>query len=113
MPISSSVFRRIAQRTGGKAYWARTWQQQVEASKTFARTWATPIPSPTIPRPNPNEGFRKIAVEIVSDPGKKYRVHSRPGYRPSRVWRPPVRPPRNSFRREIRWGAWAASRARG
>ena len=30
-PISSSVFRRIAQRTGGKAYWARTWQKQVEA----------------------------------------------------------------------------------
>ena len=38
------------------------------------------------PQPNPNEGFRKIAVEIVSDPGKKWRVHSRPGYRPSRVF---------------------------
>ena len=30
-PISSGVFRRIAQRTGGKAYWAKTWQKQVEA----------------------------------------------------------------------------------
>jgi hypothetical protein len=36
------------------------------------------------PAPNPNEGFRKIAVEITSDPGKKFRVHTRPGYRPSR-----------------------------
>jgi hypothetical protein len=36
------------------------------------------------PAPNPNEGFRKISVEIVSDPGKKYRVQGRPGYRPSR-----------------------------
>jgi hypothetical protein len=31
---------------------------------------------------NPNEGFRKINVEIVPDVGKKYRVRSRPGYRP-------------------------------
>ena len=29
------------------------------------------------PQPNPN-------VVILSDPGKKYRIHSRPGYRPSR-----------------------------
>ena len=36
------------------------------------------------PAANPNEGFRKITVEIVSDPGKKYRVHVRPGYRPTR-----------------------------
>ena len=30
-PVSSAVFRRIAQRTGGKAYRAKTWQKQVEA----------------------------------------------------------------------------------
>ena len=30
-PISSNVFKRIATRTGGKAYWAKTWQKQVEA----------------------------------------------------------------------------------
>jgi transposase-like protein len=34
------------------------------------------------PQTNPNEGFRKISVEIVSDVGKKSRVQSRPGYRP-------------------------------
>jgi len=34
------------------------------------------------PQPNPNEGFRKINVEIVSDVAKKYRVRCRPGYRP-------------------------------
>ena len=85
-PISSGVFRRIAQRTGGKAYWARPGRSRWRRSRTSARTWATPTPSPIIPQPNPNEGFRKIAVEIVSDPGKKYRVHSRPGYRPSRAF---------------------------
>ena len=28
-PISSNVFKRISTRTGGKAYWAKTWQKQV------------------------------------------------------------------------------------
>jgi len=34
-PISSSVFRRITARTGGKAYWAKTWQKQVEAFESI------------------------------------------------------------------------------
>ena len=83
-PISSGVFRRIAQRTGGKAYWAKTWQKQVEAFEDIREDLGNSYTVTYYPVANPNEGFRKIAVEIVSDPGKKYRVHSRPGYRPSR-----------------------------
>jgi Ca-activated chloride channel homolog len=30
-PISSGVFKRISQRTGGRSYFAKTWQRQVEA----------------------------------------------------------------------------------
>lgn len=82
--ISSSVFRRIAQRTGGKAYWARSWQKQVEAFEDIREDLGNSYTITYYPAPNPNEGFRKILVEIVSDPGKKYRVHTRPGYRPSR-----------------------------
>src|SRR5664280_2082812 len=82
--ISSSVFRRIAQRTGGKAYWARTWQRQVEAFEDIREDLGNSYTITYYPAPNPNEGFRTISVEIVSDPGKKYRVHARPGYRPSR-----------------------------
>jgi hypothetical protein len=37
------------------------------------------------PKPNPNEGFRKITIDPINDPGKKWRIKSRPGYRPSRV----------------------------
>jgi Ca-activated chloride channel homolog len=84
-PISSGVFRRIAQRTGGKAYWARTWQKQVEAFEDIREDLGNSYTVTYYPAPNPNEGFRKIAVEITSDPGRKYRVHSRPGYRPGRV----------------------------
>jgi len=83
-PISSSVFRRIAQRTGGKAYWARTWQKQVEAFEDIREDMSNSYTITYYPQPNPNEGFRKITVDILSDPGKKFRVHSRPGYRPSR-----------------------------
>jgi len=83
-PISSSVFRRIATRTGGKAYWARTWQKQVEAFEDIREDMSNSYTITYYPAQNPNEGFRKIAVEIVSDPGKKYRVHSRPGYRPTK-----------------------------
>ncbi len=83
-PISSAVFRRIAQRTGGKAYWARTWQKQVEAFEDIREDMSNSYTITYYPATNPNEGFRKINVEIVSDPGKKYRVHSRPGYRPSK-----------------------------
>ena len=84
-PISSGVFRRLAQRTGGKAYWAKTWQRQVEAFEDIREDLGNSYTVTYYPAANPNDGFRKILVEISSDPGKKLRVHSRPGYRPSRV----------------------------
>ena len=83
-PISSNVFSRIAPRTGGKAYWAKTWQKQVEAFEDIREDLGNSYTVTYYPQPNPNEGFRKITVEIVSDPGKKYRVRSRPGYRPTK-----------------------------
>src|SRR5271169_6271749 len=80
--ISSGVFRRITSRTGGKAYWAKTWQKQVEAFESIREDLGNSYTVTYYPAPNPNEGFRKISVEIVSDVGKHYRVRSRPGYRP-------------------------------
>jgi len=81
-PISSGVFRRITARTGGKAYWAKTWQKQVEAFESIREDLGNSYTVTYYPAPNANEGFRKISVEIVSDIGKKYRIHARPGYRP-------------------------------
>lgn len=80
--ISSGVFRRITSRTGGKAYWAKTWQKQVEAFESIREDLGNSYTVTYYPAQNPNEGFRKISVEIVSDPGKKLRVRARPGYRP-------------------------------
>lgn len=81
-PISSSVFRRITQSTGGKAYWAKTWQKQVEAFDAIREDIGNSYALTYYPASNPNEGFRKINIEIVTDTAKKYRVRARPGYRP-------------------------------
>jgi VWFA-related protein len=81
-PMSSAVFKRISTRTGGKSYFAKTWQKQVEAFESIREDLGNSYTITYYPQPNPNEGFRKINVEIVSDVGKKYRVRARPGYRP-------------------------------
>jgi VWFA-related protein len=80
--VSSNIFRRISNQTGGKAYFAKTWQKQVEAFESIREDLGNSYTITYYPQPNPNEGFRKIAIEIVTDAGKKYRVRARPGYRP-------------------------------
>ena len=84
-PVSSNVFKRISQRTGGKAYFAKTWQKQVEAFEDIREDLGNSYTVTYYPKANPNEGFRKISIEPVNDPGKKWRIRSRPGYKPSRV----------------------------
>jgi VWFA-related protein len=81
-PVSASVFKRITQRTGGQAYFARTWQKQVEAFEAIREALGNSYTITYYPQANPNEGFRKITVEIPSDAGHRYRVRARPGYRP-------------------------------
>jgi VWFA-related protein len=80
--ISSGVFKRITGRTGGKAYWAKTWQKQVEAFENIREDLGNSYTVTYYPAPNPNEGFRTITVELANDPGRKLRVRARPGYRP-------------------------------
>ena len=61
----------------GRSRWRR--------SRTSAKTWATPTPSPTIRQPIPTRDSARSWWRSSSDPGKKLRVHCRPGYKPSRV----------------------------
>lgn len=81
-PISATVFKRISSRTGGHAYFAKTWQKQVEAFEAIREDLGNSYTVTYYPQANENDGFRKIKVEIVSDAAKKYRVFARPGYRP-------------------------------
>jgi VWFA-related protein len=81
-PVSSAVFRRLAGETGGKAYRAETWQKQAQAFASIREDLGSSYTVTYYPAPNPNDGFRKITVELVNDGGKKLRVRTRPGYRP-------------------------------
>ncbi|HEY7305713.1 MAG TPA: VWA domain-containing protein [Bryobacteraceae bacterium] len=83
-PISSSIFRRISTNTGGKNYFAKTWQKQVEAFESIREDLGNSYTVTYYPQPNPNEGFRKIRIELTSEAMKKYKIRARPGYRPQR-----------------------------
>ncbi len=80
--VSSNVFRRITKSTGGKVYFAKTWQRQVEAFESIRESLGNSYTVTYYPAKNPNQGFRKITVEILSDTARKYRIRARPGYRP-------------------------------
>jgi VWFA-related protein len=80
--ISTAVFRRVSTQTGGKAFFAKTWQKQVEAFESIREDLGNSYTVTYYPAINPNEGFRRITVQIPSDVAKKYRVRARPGYRP-------------------------------
>ena len=80
--VSSNVFKRISTSTGGKTYFASTWQKQVEAFESIREDLGNSYTVTYYPQANPNEGFRKINVELLADKDKKLRVQARPGYRP-------------------------------
>jgi VWFA-related protein len=81
--ISTNVFRRIAERTGGQAYFARSWQKQVEAFESIREDLGNSYTITYYPQENPNTEFREITVELAPDPqGKKYKIRARPGYKP-------------------------------
>ena len=60
---------------------ART-RKQVEAFESVREDLGNSYTVTYYPAPNPNEGFRRITVQIPSDAAKKYRIRARPGYRP-------------------------------
>ena len=83
-PISSNIFKRISAQTGGKSYFAKTWQKQVEAFEAIREDLGNSYTVTYYPQPNPNEGFRKISIELTGEQMKKFKVRARPGYRPQR-----------------------------
>jgi Ca-activated chloride channel homolog len=83
-PISSTIFKRISANTGGKNYFAKTWQKQVEAFESIREDLGNSYTITYYPQPNPNEGFRKIRVDLSAETMKKYKIRARPGYRPQR-----------------------------
>lgn len=83
-PVSANIFKRISTSTGGKSYFAKTWQKQVEAFENIREDLGNSYTITYYPQPNPNEGFRKISIDLTSEQAKKYKIRARPGYRPQR-----------------------------
>ena len=61
-----------------------TWQKQVEAFESIRESLENSYIITYYPAPNPNQGFRKIDVQIVSNAGRNFRVRHKAGYRQSR-----------------------------
>jgi VWFA-related protein len=81
-PISSNVFRRLTGRTGGKAFFAKSWQKQSEAFSSIREELGSSYTITYYPQPNPNRGWRSIEVELMGDNLKSHRLRTRQGYRP-------------------------------
>ncbi len=80
--VSSNAFRRITRRTGGRAFFAKTWQRQSEAFVSIRDELESSYTLTYYPQNNPNAGWRNIEVELVGDDVRRYRIRTRNGYRP-------------------------------
>jgi Ca-activated chloride channel homolog len=79
-PISNAVFQRMTDDTGGKVYFAQTWQGEQTAFASIRNDLAHLYSLSYYPEPNPNRGWRSIAVKLVHG-FKKYHIRTRAGYR--------------------------------
>ncbi len=78
--ISSNVFQRLTERTGGQLFWAQTWQKQAEAFSSIRDDLASSYTVAYYSPPGETGSFRKISIDVVSDAGKNYRIRTRTGY---------------------------------
>jgi Ca-activated chloride channel family protein len=82
-PISTAVFTRMSASTGGKAYFARGWQQQQRAFNLIREELAHLYLLSYYPQANANHGWRRITVKMVGNEMKNFQTRTRTGYRPS------------------------------
>jgi len=81
-PVSTAVFERMTAATGGKAYFAKNWKEERRAFSSIRDDLAHLYALSYYPQPNPNTGWRSIAVRLVGDRTKNYHIRTRSGYRP-------------------------------
>jgi Ca-activated chloride channel homolog len=80
-PISTAVFERMSKATGGKAYFARSWNDEKKAFAFIQEDLAHLYSLSYYPQPNPSQGWRTITVKLVGKDLQKYHVRTRAGYR--------------------------------
>jgi Ca-activated chloride channel family protein len=80
-PISTAVFERMSKATGGKAYFARNWNDEKKAFAFIQDDLAHLYSLSYYPQFNPSGGWRTITVKLVGKDLQKYHVRTRAGYR--------------------------------
>ena len=80
-PISTAVFERMTKATGGKAYFAKDWQDEKQAFNSIREDLAHLYAISYYPQSNPNKGWRAISVKLVGKNLQKYHIRTRAGYR--------------------------------
>jgi VWFA-related protein len=81
-PVTTKLFERLTATTGGKAYFAKTWQEQRRAFASIREDLVHLYTLSYYPKQNPNLGWRRITVKLVGNNLHKYHVRTRAGYRP-------------------------------
>jgi len=81
-PVSTAVFERMTAATGGKAYFAKNWKDEQLAFASIRDDLSHLYSLSYYPKANLNTGWRSIAVKLVGEQNKKYKVRTRDGYRP-------------------------------
>lgn len=81
-PVSRAVFERISSATGGKAYFARSWKDELKAFESIRQDLEHLYSLSYYPQTNPNRGWRSITVKLAGSAAKNYRIRTRSGYRP-------------------------------
>ena len=81
-PISTTVFERMTQATGGEVYFAKSWKRQQQAFASIREDIGHLYSLSYYPKSNPNRGWRAIKVRLTGSAAKKYHVRTRSGYRP-------------------------------
>jgi VWFA-related protein len=80
-PVSTAVFERMSKATGGKAYFAKDWQDEKQAFASIRDDLAHLYSISYYPQSNPNHGWRAINVKLVGKNLQKYHIRTRAGYR--------------------------------
>jgi VWFA-related protein len=81
-PVSTAVFGRMAEATGGEAYFAKSWKDEQQAFASIRDDLGHLYALNYYPQANPNLGWRAISVKLVGERLKKYHIRTRSGYRP-------------------------------
>jgi VWFA-related protein len=81
-PVSTAVFGRMAEATGGEAYFAKSWKDEQQAFASIRDDLAHLYALNYYPQANSNLGWRAISVKLVGERLKKYHIRTRSGYRP-------------------------------